>query len=53
MYQSACSAATTGSCAEPERNERDGLIPQPAVAPVEHDYSGFDIVKGSNFFFGF
>lgn len=35
MYQSACSAATTGSCAEPER-DRDGLIShEPAVAPVE------------------
>ncbi|XP_037025556.1 palmitoyltransferase Hip14 isoform X2 [Bradysia coprophila] len=49
MYQSACSAATTGSCAEPERNDRDGLIPQPAVAPVEHDYSGFDIVKATQY----
>ncbi len=49
MYQSACSAATTGSCTEPERNDRDGLIPQPAVAPVEHDYSGFDIVKATQY----
>lgn len=49
MYQSACSAATTGSCAEPERNDRDGLIPQPAVAPIEHDYSGFDIVKATQY----
>lgn len=49
MYQSACSAATTGSCAEPERNDRDGLIPQPAVQPVEHDYSGFDIVKATQY----
>lgn len=49
MYQSACSAATTGSCAPPER-ERDGLIPnEPAVAPVEHDYSGFDIVKATQY----
>lgn len=49
MYQSACSAATTGSCAEPER-DRDGLIShEPAVAPIEHDYGGFDIVKATQY----
>lgn len=50
MYQSACSAATTGSCAEPERDHRDPLIShEPAVAPIEHDYSGFDIVKATQY----
>lgn len=43
MYKSACSAAG-GGCNEPER-DRDGLIAhEPPVAPVENDYSGFDIV---------
>lgn len=56
MYQSACNAATTGSCAEPERehhhHDRDGggLISQePATAPIEPDYSGFDIVKATQY----
>ncbi|XP_053683912.1 palmitoyltransferase Hip14 isoform X2 [Sabethes cyaneus] len=49
MYQSACSAAA-GGCSEPERTDRDGLIShESAVAPVEHDYSGFDIVKATQF----
>ncbi|XP_062560303.1 palmitoyltransferase Hip14 isoform X1 [Armigeres subalbatus] len=49
MYQSACSAAA-GGCAEPERTDRDGLIThESAVAPVEHDYSGFDIVKATQY----
>lgn len=44
MYKSACSAAA-GGCVEPER-DRDGLIAhEPPVAPVENDYSGFDIVR--------
>lgn len=52
MYQSACNAAATGSCSEPEREhrERDALIPQePATAPIEPDYSGFDIVKATQY----
>ncbi|XP_065079483.1 palmitoyltransferase Hip14 isoform X2 [Ochlerotatus camptorhynchus] len=49
MYQSACSAAA-GGCSEPERTDRDGLIThESAVAPVEHDYSGFDIVKATQY----
>lgn len=49
MYQSACSAAA-GGCSEPERTDRDGLIAhESAVAPVEHDYSGFDIVKATQY----
>ncbi|XP_055629009.1 palmitoyltransferase Hip14 isoform X2 [Toxorhynchites rutilus septentrionalis] len=49
MYQSACSAAA-GGCSEPERTDRDGLIShESAVAPVEHDYSGFDIVKATQY----
>uniref|UniRef100_A0A182TRT0 Palmitoyltransferase n=1 Tax=Anopheles melas TaxID=34690 RepID=A0A182TRT0_9DIPT len=50
MYQSACTAAAAGGCSEPERHDRDGLIThETAVAPVEHDYSGFDIVKATQY----
>lgn len=50
MYQRACNVATTGSCNEPERTERDGLIStEPPTAPIEHDYSGFDIVKATQY----
>ncbi|KAL1374041.1 hypothetical protein pipiens_018306, partial [Culex pipiens pipiens] len=49
MYQSACHAAA-GGCSTQERNDRDGLIThESAVAPVEHDYSGFDIVKATQY----
>lgn len=48
MYKNTCSAAA-GSCSQPER-ENDGLIShEPAVIPVEHDYSGFDIVKATQY----
>lgn len=49
MYQSACGAAA-GGCSEPER-EKEGLISRgPAkVAPAEHDYGGFDIVKATQY----
>lgn len=55
MYQSACNAATTGSCApntEAEREaERQGALmaQQPPSAPIEPDYSGFDIVKATQY----
>lgn len=52
MYKSACNAAATGSCSEPEHDHRagDALIPrEPPVAPVEPDYSGFDIVKATQY----
>lgn len=49
MYQKACSAAS-GGCVEADNLNRDGLISrEPVVAPVEHDYSGFDIVKATQY----
>ncbi|XP_037933783.1 palmitoyltransferase Hip14 [Teleopsis dalmanni] len=55
MYQSACNAATTGSCNAGVETDRDGnqqaaLISQePPTAPIEPDYSGFDIVKATQY----
>uniref|UniRef100_A0A1A9WGH9 Palmitoyltransferase n=1 Tax=Glossina brevipalpis TaxID=37001 RepID=A0A1A9WGH9_9MUSC len=56
MYQSACNAATTGSCApSTEASERDAeratalMAKQPPSAPIEPDYSGFDIVKATQY----
>uniref|UniRef100_A0A1B0AIE9 Palmitoyltransferase n=1 Tax=Glossina pallidipes TaxID=7398 RepID=A0A1B0AIE9_GLOPL len=56
MYQSACNAATTGSCApSTEASERDAeratalMAKQPPTAPIEPDYSGFDIVKATQY----
>lgn len=47
----ACNAATTGSCNEQpnDRCERDDFGHETAVAPVESDYSGFDIVKATQY----
>lgn len=52
MYKSACNAATTGSCAEPDHDHQReaALISQePPTAPIEPDYSGFDIVKATQY----
>uniref|UniRef100_A0A1L8DY41 Palmitoyltransferase n=1 Tax=Nyssomyia neivai TaxID=330878 RepID=A0A1L8DY41_9DIPT len=51
MYQSACGAAT-GGCVKTEHHhsrESNLISHEPAVAPVEHDYSGFDIVKATQY----
>lgn len=49
MYKSAISAAASGTCAEPDQ-EREGLLPQDAPpAPADQDYSGFDIVKATQY----
>ncbi|XP_070508799.1 palmitoyltransferase Hip14 [Chironomus tepperi] len=46
MYQTTCAAA--GVCAEQDRP--DPLISQePSTLPIEHDYSGFDIVKATQY----
>lgn len=46
MYQTTCAAA--GVCAEQDRP--DPLISQePSSLPIEHDYSGFDIVKATQY----
>ncbi|XP_037824507.1 LOW QUALITY PROTEIN: palmitoyltransferase Hip14 [Lucilia sericata] len=55
MYQSACNAATTGSCAPNTEAEREAerlgalMAQQPPSAPIEPDYSGFDIVKATQY----
>uniref|UniRef100_A0A1A9VAQ6 Palmitoyltransferase n=1 Tax=Glossina austeni TaxID=7395 RepID=A0A1A9VAQ6_GLOAU len=56
MYQSACNVATTGSCApSTEASERDAeratalMAKQPPSAPIAPDYSGFDIVKATQY----
>lgn len=56
MYQSACNAATTGSCApSTEASERDVeratalMAKQPPTARIEPDYSGYDIVKATQY----
>ncbi|XP_034480434.1 palmitoyltransferase Hip14 [Drosophila innubila] len=55
MYQSACNAATTGSCVAGAGNQTDNdrqaalIAQQPPTAPVEPDYSGFDIVKATQY----
>lgn len=49
MYQNACgaAAASAGGCVETDK-ECHGLITKEAKVPVvEHDYSGFDIVKAT------
>lgn len=49
MYQHACgaAAASAGGCVETDK-ECHGLITKEATVPVvEHDYSGFDIVKAT------
>lgn len=45
MYQSACTAA---GCTQPER-DREGLIVNEPVVPPVDDYSGFDIVKATQY----
>ncbi|XP_055383554.1 palmitoyltransferase Hip14 isoform X2 [Condylostylus longicornis] len=51
MYKSACNAATTGSCSHDHHEHRhDALISrEPPSVPVEPDYSGFDIVKATQY----
>lgn len=47
MYQKACgAAASAGGCVEADR-ECQGLISKEPIISVEHDYSGFDIVKAT------
>lgn len=48
MYQNACggAAASAGVCVEADR-ECHSLISKEPAPVVEHDYSGFDIVKAT------
>ncbi|KAJ8986067.1 hypothetical protein NQ317_003361 [Molorchus minor] len=51
MYQNACgaAAASAGGCVETDR-ECHSLISKEAPVPaIEHDYSGFDIVKATQY----
>ncbi|CAH2092312.1 unnamed protein product [Euphydryas editha] len=50
MYDSTCgAAAATGQCGKSQR-EGDGPPPrEPPPAPLERDYSGFDIVKATQY----
>ncbi|CAG5006039.1 unnamed protein product [Parnassius apollo] len=49
MYDSACGAAASGQCGKAQR-ESDGPPPrEPPPAPIDRDYSGFDIVKATQY----
>ena len=49
MYQNACgaAAASAGGCVGSERDCHSLISKEPAVPAIEHDYSGFDIVKAT------
>lgn len=48
MYNSSCgTAATTGGCIETDRDCQSLISREPPVPAVEHDYSGFDIIKAT------
>lgn len=49
MYQNACgaAAASAGGCVETDRECHSLISKEPTVPVVEHDYSGFDIVKAT------
>jgi ankyrin repeat protein len=51
MYQNACgaAAASAGGCVGSERDCHSLISKEPAVPAVEHDYSGFDIVKATQY----
>lgn len=48
MYQNTCgaAAASAGGCLETDRDCHSLISKEPQI-PVEHDYSGFDIVKAT------
>lgn len=49
MYQNACgaAAASAGGCVETDRECHSLISKEPPVPAIEHDYSGFDIVKAT------
>lgn len=49
MYQNACgaAAASAGGCVETDKDCHSLISKEPTVPVVEHDYSGFDIVKAT------
>lgn len=48
MYESACGAAAAGQCGAAQREEPPRAA-GPPPAPLERDYSGFDIVKATQY----
>ncbi|XP_045480575.1 palmitoyltransferase Hip14 isoform X1 [Harmonia axyridis] len=50
MYQNTCgaAAASAGGCLETDRDCHSLISKEPQI-PVEHDYSGFDIVKATQY----
>ncbi|XP_045487875.1 palmitoyltransferase Hip14 [Pieris rapae] len=49
MYDSTCGAAASGQCGAPQ-HDCDGVTSRdPPPVPVEQDYSGFDIVKATQY----
>lgn len=52
MYQNSCAAAaSTGGCVETDRECHSLISREPAIPAIEHDYSGFDIVKATQVHF--
>ncbi|XP_072385790.1 palmitoyltransferase Hip14 isoform X1 [Diabrotica undecimpunctata] len=51
MYQNACgaAAASAGGCVETDRECHSLISKEPTIPAVEHDYSGFDIVKATQY----
>ncbi|KAL3266235.1 hypothetical protein HHI36_010416 [Cryptolaemus montrouzieri] len=51
MYQNSCgaAAASAGGCIETDRDCHSLISKEPQVAAIEHDYSGFDIVKATQY----
>lgn len=49
MYQNACgaAAASAGGCVGSERDSHSLISKEPTIPAIEHDYSGFDIVKAT------
>lgn len=49
MYKNACgaAAASAGGCVETDKDCHSLISKEPTVPAVEHDYSGFDIVKAT------
>lgn len=46
MYQNTCGAGA-GVCVETDRDAPSLISKEPAPPSIEHDYSGFDIVKAT------
>ncbi|KAH1026999.1 palmitoyltransferase Hip14 [Dendroctonus ponderosae] len=51
MYQNTCGAAAAGAgvCAQTDKDCQDLICKEPQVPPVETDYSGFDVVKATQY----